>query len=250
MTISRRSFFKLSGSGAATLALPSVLHASKVKRHSDPLVRRCLILDPLPGLALPTYEKEENQTIAVSSSRPPLTEGWDRDPYLASVYVPTHIDVPSDIDTPEFNAVLDPLFVRLLIALQRNNISPTVSSRGNDIGYRVIESALTNIWKHDFRVGSILMHSDTFHLLKEMHRQRSVLAAHLDIEKKRFDTAGILVNDLIPVNRVFALSEPEYLGVVPLAWEGNQRKAGMGIIFPKGVSCLALESFLSGLLRG
>jgi len=197
--------------------------------------RKLLVVDALPQGALPVYDRDVESSAAVIGKRgsaPALITEGDR------ITVPTFEIVShpkirfSEIKQRRFS-IIDRAQQRAkaevmaeedgvifgAIDVASDLINPPVSSAGF-MSRPSLTAAFRELEKHDLIVSRILMHPNQFADIRAWTNsdfdpvtQREVLHTGLF---GHIWTADILVSRRVPINKVFIMADPEFLGVFPI----------------------------------
>jgi len=198
--------------------------------------RKLLVVDPLPQGALPVYDKDVDAKAYVISKRgqapDQIIEG-DR------VQVPTFevVSYPqvrfSQVKERRFNvidraqqraksdimAVEDEEIFKLIDAasVAVNNVT---FSMGGELSRVALTQAFQEVEKHDLVVTKIVMNAQAFASIRSWGQNEfDPVTQHEVLQTGLFGhiwTADILISKKVPLNTVYVLADPEFVGVMPI----------------------------------
>lgn len=197
--------------------------------------RKLLVIDPLPQGALPVYDKDVDAKAYVISKRgkapDQIIEG-DR------IQVPTFevVSYPqvrfSQVKERRFNvidraqqraksdimAVEDAEIFSLLDSASTAVNPVTISTDG--LTREALTDAFKEIEKHDLVVTKIVMNAQAFADIRSWGRNEfDPVTQHEVLQTGLFGhiwTADILISKKVPLNTVYVLADPEFVGVMPI----------------------------------
>lgn len=198
--------------------------------------RKLLVVDPLPQGALPVYDKDVDAKAFVISKRgqvpDQIIEG-DR------IQVPTFeiVSYPqvrfSQVKERRFNvidraqqrakadimAVEDAEIFSLIDEAASSGVnSVTVSSTG--LTREALTQAFKEVEKHDLVVTKIVMNAQAFADIRAWGQNEfDPVTQHEVLQTGLFGhiwTADILISKKVPLNTVYVLADPEFVGVMPI----------------------------------
>lgn len=198
--------------------------------------RKLLVVDPLPQGALPVYDKDVDAKAFVISKRgqvpDQIIEG-DR------IQVPTFeiVSYPqvrfSQVKERRFNvidraqqrakadimAVEDEEIFRLIDEAASSGVNAiTVSSNG--LTRAALTQAFKEVEKHDLVVTKIVMNAQAFADIRAWGQNEfDPVTQHEVLQTGLFGhiwTADILISKKVPLNTVYVLADPEFVGVMPI----------------------------------
>jgi phage capsid family len=199
------------------------------------IARKLLVVDPLPQGALPVYDRDVDAkafTISKRGNAPEqLIEG-------ERIQVPTFEVVAypqvrfSQIKERRFNiidraqqraksdimAVEDETCFSLIEAAS-NAVNPVTSVAGG-LSRDAIASAFREVEKHDLAVTKIVMNAQAFADIRKWGQNEfDPVTQHEVLQTGTFGrlwSAEILVSKKVPLNTVYVLADPEFVGVMPI----------------------------------
>ena len=199
------------------------------------IARKLLMVDPLPQGALPVYDKDVDARAFVISKRgsapDQIIEG-DR------LQVPTFeiVSYPqvrfSQIKERRFNiidraqvraksdimAVEDETVFALLDAASQA-VNPVTTATGG-LTRTALKNAFKEVEKHDLIVTKIVMNAQSFADIRAWDRDDfDPITQYEVLQTGLFGhlwTADILISKKVPLNTVYVLADPEYVGVMPI----------------------------------
>lgn len=197
--------------------------------------RKLLVVDPLPQGALPVYDKDVDAKAYVISKRgsapDQIVEG-DR------IQVPTFevVSYPqvrfSQVKERRFNvidraqqrakadimAVEDEEIFKLIDAAAASTNAVTVVEGG--LTRDALTKAFKEIEKHDLVVTKIVMNAQAFADIRAWGREEfDPVTQHEVLQTGLFGhlwTADILISKKVPMDTVYVLADPEFVGVMPI----------------------------------
>lgn len=198
--------------------------------------RKLLVVDPLPQGALPVYDKDVDVKGFVVSKRgaaPEQVVEGDR------IQVPTFeiVSYPtarfSQINERRFNvidraqqraksdimAVEDEEIFKLIDSAAESKVNAvTVSSGG--LTREALTRAFEEVEKHDLVVTKIVMNAQAFADIRAWGQNEfDPVTQHEVLQTGLFGhlwTADILISKKVPLNTVYVLADPEFVGVMPI----------------------------------
>jgi len=198
--------------------------------------RKLLVVDPLPQGALPVYDKDVDVKGFVVSKRgaaPEQVVEGDR------IQVPTFeiVSYPtarfSQINERRFNvidraqqraksdimAVEDKEIFKLIDSAAESKVNAvTVSSGG--LTREALTRAFEEVEKHDLVVTKIVMNAQAFADIRAWGQNEfDPVTQHEVLQTGLFGhlwTADILISKKVPLNTVYVLADPEFVGVMPI----------------------------------
>lgn len=197
--------------------------------------RKLLVVDPLPQGALPVYDKDVDARAFVISKRgqvPDQVIEADR------IQVPTFeiVSYPqvrfSQVKERRFNvidraqqraksdimAVEDAEIFNLLDAAADSVNGVTISTGG--LTRTALTQAFREIEKHDLVVTKIVMNASAFADIRAWGQNEfDPVTQHEVLQTGLFGhiwTADILISKKVPMNTVYVLADPEFVGVMPI----------------------------------
>lgn len=198
--------------------------------------RKLLMVDPLPQGALPVYDKDVDAKAFVISKRgqvpDQIIEG-DR------VQIPTFeiasypqirfsqvkerrfnlIDraqtrAKSDIMAQEDEAIFG------LIDTASTAANPATVCTGGELTKKALKDGFKEVEKHDLIVSKVVMNAQTFADIRGWGRDEfDPVTQYETLQTGLFGhiwTADILISKKVPLNTVYVLADPEFVGVMPI----------------------------------
>ena len=198
--------------------------------------RKLLVVDPLPQGSLPVYDKDVDAKAYVISKRgqvpDQIIEG-DR------IQVPTFeiVSYPqvrySQVKERRFNvidraqqraksdimAVEDEEIFNLIDEAATNGVNAvTISSTG--LTREALTQAFKEVEKHDLVVTKIVMNAQAFADIRSWGQNEfDPVTQHEVLQTGLFGhiwTADILISKKVPLNTIYVLADPEFVGVMPI----------------------------------
>lgn len=197
--------------------------------------RKLLVVDPLPQGALPVYDKDVDARAFVISKRgkapDQLIEG-------ERVFVPTLeiVSYPqvrfSQVKERRFNvidraqvkakadimAVEDAEIFKLIDAAAKSTNLVTKSTNG--LTRESLTAAFKEVEKHDLAVTKIVMNAQAFADIRAWgQREFDPVTQHEVLQTGLFGhiwTANIFISKKVPIDTVYVLADPEFVGVMPI----------------------------------
>ena len=202
--------------------------------------RKLLMVDPLPQGALPVYDRDVDAKAFVISKR-----GQAPDQLIEGerIQVPTFevVSYPqvrfSQIKERRFNvidraqqraksdimAVEDENIFHLIDAASTAVNTPTISAGG--LTRDSLASAFREVEKHDLAVSKIVMNAQAFADIRKWGQNEfDPVTQHSMLQTGSFGhlwTAEILISKKVPLNTVYVLADPEFVGVMPIRQDLN-----------------------------
>lgn len=199
------------------------------------IARKLLVVDPLPQGALPVYDRDVDAKAFIVSKRgnapEQLIEG-------ERIQVPTFEVVAypqvrfSQIKERRFNiidraqqraksdimAVEDETCFSLIEAAS-NAVNPVTTVTGG-LSRDAIASAFREVEKHDLAVTKIVMNAQAFADIRKWGQNEfDPVTQHEVLQTGTFGrlwSAEILLSKKVPLNTVYVLADPEFVGVMPI----------------------------------
>ena len=199
------------------------------------IARKLLVVDPLPQGALPVYDRDVDAkafTVSKRGNAPEqLIEG-------ERIQVPTFEVVAypqvrfSQIKERRFNiidraqqraksdimAVEDETCFSLIEAAS-NSVNPVTTVTGG-LSRDAIASAFREVEKHDLAVTKIVMNAQAFADIRKWGQNEfDPVTQHEVLQTGTFGrlwSAEILLSKKVPLNTVYVLADPEFVGVMPI----------------------------------
>lgn len=196
--------------------------------------RKLLVVDPLPQGALPVYDKDVDARAFILSKRgaapDQLIEG-DR------IQVPTFeiVSYPqvrfSQVKERRFNiidraqqraksdimAVEDEVVFSLLDAAAQD-VNPVTTGTG--LTRQVLKDAFREVEKHDLIVTKIVMNAQAFADIRGWDNRDFDPVTQFEVLQTglfgHIWTADILISKKVPLNTIYVLADPEFVGVMPI----------------------------------
>jgi len=222
-------------SGRAALA-SAMANPIRTSLDYQGIARKLLVVDPLPQGALPVYDRDVDAkafTVGKRGAAPTqLIEG-------ERIQVPTFEIVSnpqvrfSQIKERRFN-VIDRAQQRAksdimavedencfnLIEAAANAVNPVTVATGGVINKQVLTKAFSEIEKHDLAVTKLVMNAQTFAGVRQWTNEDfDPVTQHEVLQTGTFGhlwTADVLVSKKVPLNTVYLLADPEFVGVMPI----------------------------------
>lgn len=197
--------------------------------------RKLLMVDPLPQGALPVYDKDVDAKAFVISKRgkapDQIIEG-DR------IQVPTFevISYPqvrfSQVKERRFN-VIDRAQVRAksdIMAVEDETILGLIDTASTAVNSEVkvttgltreaLKNAFAQVERHDLIVTKIVMNAQAFADIRAWDRNDVDPVTQYEVLQTglfgHIWTADILISKKVPLNTVYVLADPEFVGVMPI----------------------------------
>lgn len=197
--------------------------------------RKLLVVDPLPQGALPVYDKDVDARAFVISKRgkapDQIIEG-DR------IQVPTFevVSYPqvrfSQVKERRFNVIdraqqrakadimaVEDEQIFALIEAAAVAVNPVTMSTGS-LTREALTNAFKEVEKHDLVVTKIVMNAQAFADIRAWGRNEfDPVTQHEVLQTGLFGhiwTADILISKKVPLNTVYCLADPEFVGVMPI----------------------------------
>ena len=220
--------------GRAALA-QAMANPIRVSLDYQGVGRKLLVVDPLPQGALPVYDKDVDARAFVISKRgkapDQLIEG-DR------IQVPTFevVSYPqvrfSQVKERRFNVIdraqqraksdimaVEDEQIFALIDAAAQAVNPVTISTGG-LTREALTTAFKEVEKHDLVVTKIVMNAQAFADIRAWGRNEfDPVTQHEVLQTGLFGhiwTADILISKKVPLNTVFCLADPEFVGVMPI----------------------------------
>lgn len=198
--------------------------------------RKLLVIDPLPQGALPVYDKDVDAKAYIISKRgqvPDQVIEGDR------IQVPTFeiVSYPqvrfSQVKERRFNvidraqqraksdimAVEDAEIFSLIDAAASSGVNEITEST-NGLTRVALTNAFKEIEKHDLVATKIVMNAQSFADIRAWGREEfDPVTQHEVLQTGLFGhiwTADILISKKVPMDTVFILADPEFVGVMPI----------------------------------
>lgn len=255
-----------SGEGRRKIAA-SVQQPLRMLRDYQSVARRAFMIDELPDGALPAYDKdvdvpsyvvaEEGDSIQVvvhgSRVQVPLFE-LASNPVIPFTQVKERrFDVISRIK----KKVKDELFRRedqilfsiLILAGENNTFNTPIVVTKSDFGVSTLAQAFASVERHGLRVDKIFMNPSEFPVLRMAGRDVLDFETQRELLRTGFVAqlwgAQIYLSSEVPAGRILVVTEPEYLGVLPVridltvlpADEPAKRRFGWSVFENIGALC-------------
>nr|DAE79805.1 MAG TPA: major capsid protein [Caudoviricetes sp.] len=200
------------------------------------IARKLLVVDPLPQGALPVYDRDVDAkafTVGKRGAAPQqLIEG-------ERIQVPTFEIVAnpqvrfSQIKERRFNVIdraqqraksdimaVEDENVFNLIEAASNAVNPITVATGGSVTKEVLTKAFSEIEKHDLAVTKIVMNAQSFAgIRKWTNEDFDPVTQHEVLQTGTFGhlwTADVLVSKKVPLNTIYLLADPEFVGVMPI----------------------------------
>jgi hypothetical protein len=197
--------------------------------------RKLLVVDPLPQGALPVYDKDVDARAFVISKRgkapDQIIEG-DR------IQVPTFevVSYPqvrfSQVKERRFNVIdraqqraksdimaVEDAEIFSLIDAASTSVNPVTVSTGG-LTRNALTEAFKEVEKHDLVVTKVVMNAQSFADIRAWGRDEfDPVTQHEVLQTGLFGhiwTADILISKKVPLNTVYVLADPEFVGVMPI----------------------------------
>lgn len=197
--------------------------------------RKLLVVDPLPQGALPVYDKDVDARAFVLSKRgqvPDQVIEGDR------IQVPTFeiVSYPqvrfSQVKERRFNVIdraqqraksdimaVEDAEIFNLIDTSSTAVNPATVSTGG-LTREALTKAFQEIEKHDLVVTKIVMNATAFADIRAWGQNEfDPVTQHEVLQTGLFGhlwTADILISKKVPMNTVYVLADPEFVGVMPI----------------------------------
>lgn len=197
--------------------------------------RKLLVVDPLPQGALPVYDKDVDAKAFVLSKR-----GQVPDQVIESdrIQVPTFeiVSYPqvrfSQVKERRFNVIdraqqraksdimaVEDAEIFNLIDSASTAVNPATVSTGG-LTREALTKAFQEIEKHDLVVTKIVMNATAFADIRAWGQNEfDPVTQHEVLQTGLFGhlwTADILISKKVPMNTVYVLADPEFVGVMPI----------------------------------
>jgi len=199
------------------------------------IARKLLVVDPLPQGALPVYDRDVDAKAFVVGKRGQAPEQIIEG---ERIQVPTFEIVAnpqvrmSQIKERRFNiidraqqraksdimAVEDQTIFSLLDAASTavNAVTNSVSSLTRD----ALTQAFAEVEKHDLAVSKIIMNAQAFADIRKWGQNEfDPVTQHEVLQTGIFGrlwTADIIISKMVPLNTVYVVADPEFVGVMPV----------------------------------
>ncbi|MNB85422.1 Phage capsid family protein [compost metagenome] len=197
--------------------------------------RKLLVVDPLPQGALPVYDKDVDAKAFVLSKRgqvPDQVIEGDR------IQVPTFeiVSYPqvrfSQVKERRFNVIdraqqraksdimaVEDAEIFNLIDTASTAVNPATVSTGG-LTREALTKAFQEVEKHDLVVTKIVMNATAFADIRSWGQNEfDPVTQHEVLQTGLFGhlwTADILISKKVPMNTVYVLADPEFVGVMPI----------------------------------
>lgn len=200
------------------------------------IARKLFVVDPLPQGALPVYDRDVDAKAFIVSKR-----GQAPDQLIEGerIQVPTFevVSYPqvrfSQIKERRFNvidraqqraksdimAVEDETAFSLLEAASNSGVNTIVTST-TTLTRDALANAFREVERHDLAVTKIVMNAQAFADIRKWGREEfDPVTQHEVLQTGTFGhlwTAEILISKKVPMNTVYVLADPEFVGVMPI----------------------------------
>lgn len=198
--------------------------------------RKLLVVDPLPQGALPVYDKDVDAKAFVISKRgrvpDQIIEG-DR------IQVPTFevVSYPqvrfSQVKERRFNVIdraqqraksdimaVEDAEIFALIDAAAADVNPVTLEATGKLTREALTQAFKEVEKHDLVVTKIVMNAQAFADIRSWGQAEfDPVTQHEVLQTGLFGhlwTADILISKKVPLNTVYVLADPEFVGVMPI----------------------------------
>jgi len=198
--------------------------------------RKLLVVDPLPQGALPVYDKDVDAKAFVISKRgaapDQIIEG-DR------IQVPTFeiVSYPqvrfSQVKERRFNVIdraqqraksdimaVEDSEIFALIDTAATAVNPVTYEATGKLTREALTQAFKEVEKHDLVVTKIVMNAQAFADIRAWGQNEfDPVTQHEVLQTGLFGhlwTADILISKKVPLNTVYVLADPEFVGVMPI----------------------------------
>ena len=198
--------------------------------------RKLLVVDPLPQGALPVYDKDVDARAFIISKRgqapDQIIEG-DR------IQVPTFevVSYPqvrfSQVKERRFNVIdraqqrakadimaVEDAEIFALIDAASTAVNIVTISMGGTLNRDALTAAFQEVEKHDLVVTKIVMNAQAFASIRGWGQNEfDPVTQHEVLQTGLFGhlwTADILISKKVPLNTVYVLADPEFVGVMPI----------------------------------
>ena len=197
--------------------------------------RKLLVVDPLPQGALPVYDKDIDARGFVISKRgtvpDQIIEG-DRiqvPTFEISSYPQVRFSQVKErrfnlIDRAQQRAKSDIMAVEdevvfSLIDSAATDVNPVTTSTGS-LTRQALKDAFKEVEKHDLIVTKIVMNAQAFADIRGWDRNDFDPVTQYEVLQTglfgHIWTADILISKKVPLNTVYVLADPEFVGVMPI----------------------------------
>lgn len=202
--------------------------------------RKLLVVDPLPQGAMPVYDRDVDAkafTVSKRGAAPEQIIEGER------IMVPTFEIVAypqvrfSQIKERRFNIIdraqqrakcdlmaVEDETVFNLIEGAANAVNPVTLSKGG-LTRDALATAFREIEKHDLAATKIVMNAQAFADIRKWGQSElDPVTMHEVLQTGLFGhiwTAEILISKMVPLNTVYVLADPEFVGVMPIRQDIN-----------------------------
>ena len=199
------------------------------------IARKLLVVDPLPQGALPVYDRDVDAkafTVSKRGNAPEqLIEGarFQVPPFEVVAYPQVRFSQIKErrfniIDRAQQRAKSDIMAVEdetcfSLIEAASNAVNPVTTVTGG-LSRDAIASAFREVEKHDLAVTKIVMNAQAFADIRKWGQNEfDPVTQHEVLQTGTFGrlwSAEILLSKKVPLNAVYVLADPEFVGVMPI----------------------------------